>query len=632
MTDIKILPTSLANKIAAGEVVERPVSVVKELVENALDAGAAKIIVEIKKGGIEQISVSDNGSGIPRANALTAFLRHATSKLADEDDLYKIATMGFRGEALSSICAVSEVTLITRTNAEEIGTQLSLKPGNTEEIDDIGCNIGTTLVVSNLFNNVPARMKFLKRNATETAYITDTLGKIALSAPQISFKYIVDGETIFVTNGDGDLRNAIFEIYGKDCAKSLMDMDYTAQGIKIHGVLGTAEISRGNRARQTIFVNGRYVRNYVLSKVVEDAYKTMLQTGKFPFFVINIEVPYELVDVNVHPAKTEVKFADEKYVCRELYHAARRTLGGENTIRAVVDRPQKAENVSQIVNPIPQKPKTPDWAPVHDILKSNKVSDSAAAKTDDYDTKYDKFTAGSRTEENHVGDGVLDVLQNTISVPQEPENLVVNEALDVPQNIDTPQTVAPRRIVGQAFETYLIIEQENQLYLVDQHAAHERINYEKIMSQLRSKENIEGQILLTPEIISFTATEKAEILENIEVFASLGFVLEDFGASDIIVRETPVPQSVDAIKENVLDALKLLVRHRNLDLTDIREKILHSVACKSSVRAGRKLSDQEAAELLTQLDNLGGINTCPHGRPIKVEITRRELEKMFGRA
>jgi len=618
MHNIKILPPSLANKIAAGEVVERPVSVVKELVENALDAGATKIVVEIKKGGIEQISVSDNGSGIPRANALTAFLRHATSKLADEDDLYKIATMGFRGEALSSICAVSEVTLITRTAAEEIGTQLCLKPAESEAIDDIGCNVGTTLVVSNLFANVPARMKFLKRNATETAYITDTLGKIALSAPQISFKYIVDGETIFSTSGDGNLRNAIFEIYGKDCAKSLMDMDYTAQGIKIYGVLGTADISRGNRARQTIFVNGRYVKNYILSKVVEDAYKTMLQTGKFPFFVINIEVPYELVDVNVHPAKTEIKFADEKYVCRELYHAARRTLGGESIVRAVNDRPQKAENVSQIVNSIPPKPKTPDWTPIHDILKANKVSDSAVVQIEDYDTKYDKFKT---------------TYGETLDTSEKEEEYIANAAPPTMENltVDIPQTEVPRRIIGQAFETYLIIEQENQLYIVDQHAAHERINYEKIMAQLRSKENIEGQILLTPEIISFTAIEKAEILENTELFASLGFVIEDFGASDIIVRETPVPQSVDAIKENVLDALKLLGRHRNLDLTDIREKILHSVACKSSVRAGRKLSDEEAAELLTQLDNLCGINTCPHGRPIKVEMTRRELEKMFGR-
>jgi len=314
MPEIKILPQSLANKIAAGEVVERPVSVVKELVENALDAGATRIVVEIYKGGIEQISVSDNGSGIPRNAVTTVFLRHATSKLATEDDLYKISTMGFRGEALSSISAVAEVTLITRIENEQIGTQLAFAPDSKPQITDIGCNIGTTLVVNRLFANVPARMKFLKRDATETAYITDVLGKIALSNPAISFKYITDGDTIFTTSGDGNLRNAIFEIYGKECAKALIDMDYTADGIKISGVLGTAEIARGNRARQIIFVNGRYVKNYILAKVVEDAYKTLLSVGKFPFFVLNIEVPFELVDVNVHPAKTEVKFADERYV------------------------------------------------------------------------------------------------------------------------------------------------------------------------------------------------------------------------------------------------------------------------------------------------------------------------------
>ena len=627
MTAIKILPQSLANKIAAGEVVERPMSVVKELVENSLDAGATRITIEIKKGGIEQISISDNGSGIPRDAVATAFLRHATSKIAAEDDLYKISTMGFRGEALSSISAVSEVTLITRTADEEVGTKLTLKPAGDNEMDDIGCNVGTTLIVNRLFANVPARMKFLKRDATETAYITELLGKIALSAPQISFKYVVDNDTVFATSGDGSLRNAIFEIYGKDNAKALMDMDYTAQNIKISGVLGTAEISRGNRARQTIFVNGRYVKNYALSKVVEDAYKTLLTVGKFPFFVVNIEVPFDMVDVNVHPSKTEIKFADERNVCREVYHAVKLALSGK-TQQTPMDVRENDVGTTEIklndvsVNSIrPQgfnNPSTLERQAIHDIFAGN-VSDVGTEKVAEYETKYDKFHHQISAEDVVLPKFEIMSTDKTCAQENEKcEKTLIDKAF--------------RRIIGQVFETYILIEQEDQLCLIDQHAAHERINYERIMSQLKSQENISGQLLLTPEIIRFTATEKAEILSNIDVFSSLGFMIEDFGVSDIIVHQTPIAQSVDIIKEDVFYILKLLQRHANVDLADVREKTLHKLACKSSVCAGRKLTTEEVEELLTQLDNLENINTCPHGRPIKIMLTKNELEKMFKRA
>jgi len=617
MLNIKILPPALANKIAAGEVVERPVSVVKELVENAMDAGATKIIVEIRKGGIEQIRVSDNGSGILRNAVDTAFLRHATSKISNDDDLHKIATMGFRGEALSSICAVSEVTLTTRTSDEEIGARLTITPELSGEIEDAGCNVGTAIVVSRLFANVPARMKFLKRDATEAAYITDVLGKIALSAPAISFKYSVDGEMVFATSGDGDLRSAIFEIYGKDCAKALIELDYAAGGIKIHGQLGTAEISRGNRARQTIFVNGRYVKNYALSKVVEDAYKTRLTVGKFPFFVVNIEVPYDSVDVNVHPAKTEVKFADERYVCREVYHAAKAALDYASVNEDDTEHASIVKNVAAAEFAFPQIVKDAEITDSVGAQEVLRVSDSATEKNDDYDTKYDKF----KTEQ--------------IVVPQSEDNFVGEvffrpQTADV-QNVKPMPEDTPRRIIGQIFETYIIAESGNQVCIIDQHAAHERINYERVMARLRARERVEGQMLLTPEIIRFTAIEKAGILENIDVFSSLGFEIEDFGASDVIVRQVPVPQSVDVIKENILHALKLLERHGTADVTDVREKVLHRMACGQSVRAGKKLSVEEMEELLKQVDNLGGNVTCPHGRPIKVALTKPELEKMFMR-
>ena len=312
MANIKILPQSIADKIAAGEVAERPSAVVKELVENSIDAGATQITVEIKNGGISYISVEDNGCGIPFDEAEFAFVRHATSKLRDIDDLFCIQTMGFRGEALASICAVSDVEVITKEQSADIGARLVLRHGEVVTKEEIACNSGTVMLVENLFASVPARMKFLKKDATEAGYVTDVLSRIALSKPNISFRYISDGKEIFSTLGDGNLKNAILNIYGIDHAKGVIEVDYIEHGVKVSGVIGKAELSRGNRTRQTLFVNGRYIKNHVVSKIVEEAYRNELMTGRFPFFVLDIGLSPELVDVNVHPAKTEIKFANEK--------------------------------------------------------------------------------------------------------------------------------------------------------------------------------------------------------------------------------------------------------------------------------------------------------------------------------
>jgi len=472
-------------------------------------------------------------------------------------------------------------------------------------------------------------MKFLKRDATETAYITDVLGKIALSNPAISFKYIVDGELNFATSGDGDLQNAVFEIYGKDCARALVPLDYATGGVKIYGQLGTAEISRGNRARQTIFVNGRYVKNYTLAKVVEDAYKTRLTVGKFPFFVVNIDVPYDSVDVNVHPAKTEVKFADERFICGEVYRAVKNALDAPQNTRNHVGagdsvRPPDIESSQTLIT---------SQIAANRSTEALRVSDSATERGEDYDTKYDKFVGESLFRPQGTGNyiGTDDsVRPQNANAPQNIEFSQTAENIDGTFGV-RPLQELPRRAMGQIFDTYIIAESGSEVYIIDQHAAHERINYERIMSRLRARESVEGQMLLTPEIIRFTAIEKAEILENLNMFSTLGFEIEDFGASDVIVRQVPIPQSVDIIKENILHALKLLERHGTVDITDIREKVLHRMACGQSVRAGKRLSVAEMEELLKQVDNLGGNVTCPHGRPIKIVLTKSELEKMFMR-
>ncbi|MBE5040098.1 DNA mismatch repair endonuclease MutL [Ructibacterium gallinarum] len=645
MHQIQVLDQAVADKIAAGEVAERPSAVVKELVENAIDAGADRIQVEIRKGGVEYIRVADNGCGIPAGQVETAFLRHATSKLSQIDDLYRISTMGFRGEALASICAVAEVEVITKTPEEEEGVYLRLKHGISEEKSEIACGTGTSMMVENLFANVPARMKFLKKDSTEAGYVADVLGRIALSRPKIAFSYTCDGKEIFTTTGDGKLASVILKIYGLDHAKALLPVDYTESGIHISGVVGKPELARGNRTRQTLFVNGRYVKNHVIAKVVEEAFRNNMMVGKFPFFVISVDLPAELVDVNVHPAKTEVKFANEKQLYDIAYHAVRNAIGaGEKGKREEVLAVQKTE--------MPKPENFVRYTDGEKIQNPHEFRDAAHASVNR--TVVRQFMENTipkriekepeRTMRFREESSVIPALPVQEDFTTQSEERVFGHPereLSVPEqqsmeDVLKPETtgynVPEKNIIGQVFDTYLIYQTEDTMCLIDQHAAHERFRFEKLKKAYFAQERF-SQMLLTPVIVTLEPSEKLVVMENLKYFSDFGFEIEDFGTNDVIVHASPIAADDKAISELVLeltDALQEQIKH---PIANFEEKALDMISCKYAIKANHHLSLPEMQDLLSKVQSLEaqGITTCPHGRPISVRFTQTEIEKMFKR-
>lgn len=624
MADIRVLPQSVADKIAAGEVCERPSSVCKELVENSIDAGADKISVEIKSGGIKYIRVTDNGCGISGEFAETAFLRHATSKLIEIDDLESLSTMGFRGEALASIAAVARVELITKTKNEEMGTHLVIEGGIKKEKDEIVCNEGTTMVVENLFGNVPARMKFMKKDSTEAGYVADTLSRIALAKPSVSIELISDGKTIFKTTGDGNVKNAVLKVYGVECAKALLDVDFEQNGIRVAGVIGKPEISRGNRTRQTLFVNGRYIKNHVVSKIVEEAYKNSIMTGRFPFFVLGITISPKFVDVNVHPAKTEVKFAYEKEVYDAVYYGVKNALFKEDEkprINKELSYEKKQEEgfpqpVQMSMNFTPKKETV-----LRDVVKNEQPSKTVQSKKQDtLDIDMKKFTEK--------------YLEYTIP-PKDLEDKTVSEEIKKKETIEEikiEEEKMPRKIIGQLFDTYILYQQGEEAYLVDQHAAHERMRFEKLLKQREEKISF-SQGLLVPVVLDLNPDERVMLAENMEFFSEYGFEIEEFGKGSYIVRSTPVIGSDKEIISLVFEILEILKGNKKGGIMSLEERTLDTIACKYAIKANKKLSLQEMEDILSGLDELleKGITTCPHGRPIKVYLSKYELEKMFKR-
>ncbi len=629
MAQIKILPQSIADKIAAGEVAERPSAVVKELVENSIDAGATQITVEIKNGGISYISVEDNGCGIPFDEAEFAFVRHATSKLQEIDDLFRIQTMGFRGEALASICAVSDVEVVTKEKSADIGARLVLRHGEVVSKEEIACNSGTVMLVENLFASVPARMKFLKKDATEAGYVTDVLSRIALSKPNISFRYISDGKEVFSTAGDGSLKNAILNIYGIDHAKGVIEVDHTEHGVKVSGVIGKAELSRGNRSKQTLFVNGRYIKNHVVSKIVEEAYRNELMTGRFPFFVLDIGLSPELVDVNVHPAKTEIKFANEKEVYDITYHAVKNALYKKSSESFEAVKAEEKASFGFGVNGVlrPPKKEVVDTAVVKEFLNNTASAGSSyysfqePKRNEIFDTKTEK-----RFEE----------IRET-AFKEEPLVMAYNEA--VPEIEKEPtlfedevKNTAYWKICGQVFDTYVIAQKNDSMFLIDQHAAHERKRFEILKSDYEQR-GVSGQMLLVPIVMDADSLEMGVVRDKGEILEKMGFGIEEFGKNSLIIRQTPFVADDDDIKALALEVIEILGEARPSGILRFEERILDTISCKYAIKANKKLSVLEMETLIKDVEALEkrGITTCPHGRPIKVEFTKREIEKMFKR-
>ena len=625
MPEIKVLSSFVADKIAAGEVVERPAAAVKELVENSIDAGADRIRVEIKNGGIKYISVQDNGKGIPKDELECAFLRHATSKLREVEDLYSIGTMGFRGEALASICAVSEVTVISRQADSEEGVCMTLKHSQPSEKTDVACNVGTTMVVENLFANVPARMKFLKKDATEAGYVTDMLGRIALSRPDISFTYISDGKEIFKTSGDGKIENVVLNIYDLNHAKGVYKVDHEEHGVRVFGVVGKAELARGNRTRQTLIVNGRYIKNHVVSKVVEEAFRNVLMTGKFPFFVLNIELNPELVDVNVHPAKTEIKFANEKEIYNIVHAAVKNAI-----YNVPAPKPEEKQDAPAREISFDRRPETVDARPNPAVVRQ------FMENTIPTPYKASSFKAPTGRQEDifeyileHTAKEEIPQPSATEPVMGEKPALAVEAA---PKEEKSVFTEVPHRVVGQIFDTYVVVQKGDEMFLIDQHAAHERKRFEMLKADWQNKK-CGGQMLLSPIVMDVDGVEMQAIRDNAVFLQDIGFGMEEFGRGSVIIRETPLVGDEDDIKSLAQEVIGALCDGRPMGLMSFEERILDMISCTYAIKANKALNMAEMEAIVGTVEELEekGITSCPHGRPIKIAFTKREIEKMFKR-
>lgn len=671
MPEIKVLPQEVADKIAAGEVAERPSAVVKELVENSMDAGATSIEVEIRKGGIEYIRVSDNGCGIDSNQVETAFLRHATSKLRDINDLYSIGTMGFRGEALASICAVAEVEVITKTPQSEEGVFVKLDHGRVSEKEPIACGVGTTMVVNNLFANIPARMKFLKRDATEAGYVADVLTRMALSRPELAVTYTCDDKEVFSTSGDGKLQNTVLKLYGLDYAKAIIPVDYTEDNIRIFGVIGKPELARGNRTRQTFLVNNRYIKSHVASKIVSEAYRNSIMIGKFPFFVLNICIDPEFVDVNVHPAKTEIKFSNENRIYDILYHAVSNALRGGLSI----PKPKTAGNIYASENTAGEDQQSEPNGTEPNGTESRAESTSYIPKP--------AYYQGSRREEKPNPKIIKEYLENVVSADSIPKpveksgmiysgfNFLDNESVEdtaiaqpnnggiisvcepSDDNKDSAsnenvqerfETILPKADnteisaeelplpIGQAFNTYILCQKGDVFYMIDQHAAHERLRFEKLKKSYYAHERM-SQMLLSPMILKLDYSETQTVLSNLKTFSAFGFDIEDFGSGSIIVNATPIITDESEIRDLILEIAEALGETGKHSIADFEERALDMISCKYAIKANHKLNSAEMQDLIEKVWGMAevGITTCPHGRPIKIEFTKTEIEKLFKR-
>ena len=659
MPKINVLPKSLAELIAAGEVVERPASVIKELVENSIDAGATSITAEIKNGGISYIRITDNGCGIAREDVRNAFKSHATSKISTAVDLDAIMTLGFRGEALASVAAVSKVEIMTRTADEEIGTRYCIEAGEEILLDDAGCPVGTTIVVRDLFFCTPARMKFLKKDVTEANAVAGVIDRLALSHPEISFRFIREGKQTLMTNGSGELLQCVREIFGKDFSSGLIPAAADTDAVKVSGYISKPHCARPNRNMQFFFINGRLIKTATGSAALSEGYKNSVMVGKFPSCVLNIELLPSAVDVNVHPAKTEVRFSNEKAVFNAIYFACKNALAQDNsraqykakapvkdfyaqlqkpaeqtTFEKKADfwqhidmREQKSEPVAvTFVNPGPEVKKETNEPAIVQSVEKKPVSYGASTVT-----VRNTAPVGYTAKEDDLPDLIPDVLPVTAPASVQAEKPEVKdepEAKTVQPKTTDALPVEDFTLVGEAFKTYIIVECGGKLMIIDKHAAHERIIYEQL-----KKDNSErtAQLLLAPVTVTLTKEEYSAILSNRDLLGKAGFEVEDFGQGMVIVSECPMELDADDVKDVISElAGRFADKKQEVDFEKL-DHIYHSVACRSAIKAGDFTSRYEMEQFAKRLLAMPEIRYCPHGRPVLIEMTQRELEKNFGR-
>ena len=778
MGNIVLLDDLTINKIAAGEVIERPASVVKEMVENSIDAGATKITVEIKNGGISFIRISDNGKGIAEDDMEIAFERHATSKIRVAEDITKVTSMGFRGEALASIAAIANVEMVSRTKDSNIGHRIVVEGGKTLEQGEIGAPLGTTITVKNLFYNTPVRYKFLKKDYTESGYIEDAITRLALVHKEIAFKLINTGKTVIQTTGNNDEKSVIYSIYGKDVAEAIIESDYEYEGIKVTGVVGKPEIARSNRSNQLFFVNGRYIKDKTLTAAAEQAFKGMIPINKYGFLILNLQMDPALVDVNVHPAKLEVRFEEENKVFKSVYYAVKEALSKRELVADAVEEKAipKQEIAQEIATPIQPKQLTENlqkeadevekvikedegteksgvfgflrknkhvekgkdekenmleeiykfrrglkeigvaevtpnvYTPIvserkdepvkeladnvvqvgqevqeevkssvpseekvqkatEELIKQrqsdeileeaiknskaenqlNKEQDNISEntdKTEKFDTMYSKIFgekanfSSQPTDSKELSENekkVLDEIKNTVRPTFESEiseeNIQEPISEDNTEQIEEFKNMAGKnyKFIGIVFSTYIIVEIENEMYIIDQHAAHERIMYEKVKKNYYSTTDKDSQLMLLPDIINLTHKEAETIKENLEMFEQAGFTLEAFGENTIKLTGVPNICMDMNTKQLFLDLLDEVDNYSRTDRQDKEERFIATIACKSAVKANMKLTEKEVDKLMERLLALPNPFTCPHGRPTAIRMSRYDIERKFAR-
>ena len=778
MGNIVLLDDLTINKIAAGEVIERPASVVKEMVENSIDAGATKITVEIKNGGISFIRISDNGKGIAEDDMEIAFERHATSKIRVAEDITKVTSMGFRGEALASIAAIANVEMVSRTKDSNIGHRIVVEGGKTLEQGEIGAPLGTTITVKNLFYNTPVRYKFLKKDYTESGYIEDAITRLALVHKEIAFKLINTGKTVIQTTGNNDEKSVIYSIYGKDVAEAIIESDYEYEGIKVTGVVGKPEIARSNRSNQLFFVNGRYIKDKTLTAAAEQAFKGMIPINKYGFLILNLQMDPALVDVNVHPAKLEVRFEEENKVFKSVYYAVKEALSKRELVADAVEEKAipKQEIAQEIATPIQPKQLTENlqkeadevekvikedeeteksgvfgflrknkhvekgqdekenmleeiykfrrglkeigvaevtpnvYTPIvperkdepvkevadngvqvgqevqeeakssvpseekvqeatEELIKQrqsdeileeaiknskaenplNKEQDNISEntdKTEKFDTMYSKIFgekanfSSQPTDSKELSENekkVLDEIKNTVRPTFESE--ISEENIQAPMSEENTEQIEEfknmagknYKFIGIVFSTYIIVEIENEMYIIDQHAAHERIMYEKVKKNYYSTTDKDSQLMLLPDIINLTHKEAETIKENLEMFEQAGFTLETFGENTIKLTGVPNICMDMNTKQLFLDLLDEVDNYSRTDRQDKEERFIATIACKSAVKANMKLTEKEVDKLMERLLALPNPFTCPHGRPTAIRMSRYDIERKFAR-
>ncbi len=607
---IQVLDKDTVNKIAAGEVIERPMAVVKELLENAIDAGASSVTVEIKDGGKSLIRVTDNGSGINSEDIKLAFMPHATSKIKQLQDLLSISTLGFRGEALASIASVSQLEMLTKTRNSFTGSRYVIEGGTEKSFTEAGCPDGTTFIVHNLFYNTPARLKFLKTSQTEAGYISSIVEHMALSHPDISFRFINQNQPRLYTSGNGNLKDVVYNIFGKDIASNLLETNAVKESCRISGFIGKPVISRGNRGCINYFVNGRYIKSNIINHAIEEAYSGYMMNHKYPFVVLDFKTDPGLIDINVHPQKMEIRFTNEKELYRDIYNVVSETLKHKELIPEVTfDKDKghascknKTAELNQAEKEVILRPPSPE------------------------ETSY-LFGKGSINTESKK-DEKKEEIQLRETAAYNAHNIKQGTLFET--DIMSPQAGKDIKIIGQVFSTYWILQYGDSMFIADQHAAHEKVLYEKFMKQIENNQPF-TQMLNPPVVASLSMAEQQVLEENSSIFEKLGYIIENFGGKEYMLSGVPAQLPDIATKELFLEIIDGLIDNKTSITPETLLSHVASMSCKAAVKGGNSMAEPQAHELLKELMSLENPYNCPHGRPVLVKITKRELEKKFKR-